>query len=46
MTPPQQPAGPGRIAGNTLIVIVVLVGLFCALPLAGCGVMVILGNIR
>jgi hypothetical protein len=43
--PPQQPWNPGRAAGNTVVVIAVLVGLFCVLPTAACGVLFILGNI-
>lgn len=41
----QQPAGPGRVAGNTLVVILVLVGVFCVLPILGCALLAIFGSI-
>jgi hypothetical protein len=44
--PSQAPAwSPGRAAGNTVVVILVLVGVFCFLPAVVCGAVVILGNL-
>ena len=44
--PPQAPTwNPGRAAGNTVVVIMVLVGLFCFLPAVVCGALVVLGNL-
>jgi hypothetical protein len=44
--PPQAPTwNPGRAAGNTVVVVVVLVGLFCFLPAFLCLVLAALGNL-
>lgn len=39
------PWNPGRAAGNTVVVILTLVGIFCVLPLLACLIMGTLGNL-
>jgi hypothetical protein len=41
--PPQPPWNPGRAAGNTVVVVLTLVGVFCGLPLVVCLLMAACG---
>lgn len=42
--PPTAPTwAPGRAAGNTVVVILTLVGIFCGLPLLACGFFALMG---
>lgn len=45
MTQPSQEWKPSRAAGNTVVVIMVIVGLFCVLPAVICGGIIALGTL-
>jgi len=42
-TPP--PWMPSRAAGNTVVVLMTLIGVFCVLPILGCALLALFGSI-
>jgi hypothetical protein len=40
-----QRADPTRVAGNTVLVIIIIVTVLCVLPLLACGVLALVGNL-
>ncbi len=43
--PAAPPYNPGRAAGNTLVVVLTLVGIFCVLPILGCFILGAFGSL-
>ena len=39
------PWNPGRAAGNTVVVLMTLIGVFCVLPILGCALLALFGSI-